>query len=69
VIPATPEVDQKIKDKVRLLSMFDEDDKTHASHTPTLNKTPKRAQTKQKASFDKIYSRVTGVGSPNQHQS
>lgn len=53
-----PEVDHKLEGKQQLLSMFEEDDDMNKS-MPLLNKTPKRSTTKQKASFDKIYKKVS----------
>jgi len=61
IVKETPEEVLKLQQKQNIVSMFEEDDLSNKAHTPSLNKTPKVSRTvpRAKASFDKIFNRVT----------
>lgn len=64
--PAEDEI--KLKEKQKMLSMFEADDIANKVNTPmALNKTPKAPKTsnKAKASFDKIFSKVSHQATDN----
>lgn len=66
--PEAVENELKLLEKRRMLSMFEEDDINNKSNTPaSLSKTPKdkapRSNSKAKASFDKIFSKVSNRSS------
>ena len=62
-VEETPEAELKLRERQKLLSMFEEDDLDIKTNTPSqLNKTPKTAKStsKTKASFNKIFTKVSG---------
>lgn len=69
IVQETPEEDLRVRDKQMMLSMFDADDMSNQEHTPaSLSKTPLRGPKntpKAKASFDKIFNRVSLKSTPS----